>query len=113
MTTLIRVQNKETGEIFMATPDMEGRLTTHKHNPDCDANGCAIHNPTADAKPNREEWPYNWRTDRGLLERICPHGIGHPDPDSQRWVDRMTPTKSTAHAVHGCDGCCLETKEDS
>lgn len=40
------------------------------------------------------EWPLNWRGDRGLIERRCPHGIGHPDPDT------------VGDTVHGCDGCC-------
>ncbi len=40
-------------------------------------------------------WPQNWREDKGQMERVCPHGIGHPDPD-----DLYTDT------VHGCDGCC-------
>lgn len=38
----------------------------------------------------------HWRDDRRLMERICEHGVGHPDPDSPPWTDW----------VHGCDGCC-------
>lgn len=34
------------------------------------------------------------------MERICPHGVGHPDPDCM-YAKRDT--------VHGCDGCCLES----
>ncbi len=41
----------------------------------------------------------------GLTERICGHGIGHPDPDSLSWLDRDRP--GHVLAVHGCDGCCL------
>lgn len=40
-------------------------------------------------------WPQHWRGDRHLMERICPHGVGHPDPDD------INPD-----GVHGCDGCC-------
>ena len=36
--------------------------------------------------------------DRRIMERICPHGVGHPDPDDVLNQDR----------VHGCDGCCRE-----
>jgi hypothetical protein len=43
------------------------------------------------------DWPLIWRNDRGIFERKCPHGIGHPDPD------QGGPNFS---AVHGCDGCC-------
>lgn len=55
---------------------------------------CAIHTPT---EHHMATWAQNWRDDRGITERICPHGIGHPDPDDQ-----------TIDTVHGCDGCCQE-----
>jgi hypothetical protein len=42
-------------------------------------------------------WPLHWRYDRGILERICPHGVGHPDPDDKA---------SASDGIHGCDGCC-------
>ncbi len=46
-------------------------------------------------------WPTNIRFDRGgLVERICPHGIGHPDPDSLRQM-------KNDNGTHGCDRCCL------
>lgn len=53
---------------------------------------CCIHNPSPH---HMVEWPQNWRPDRRIMERLCPHGVGHPDPDD--------PTQDT---VHGCDGCC-------
>ena len=35
------------------------------------------------------------------MERTCPHGVGHPDPDS--------PWAHDSHEwIHGCDGCCLD-----
>ena len=43
-------------------------------------------------------FPQLWREDRRIMERICPHGVGHPDPDDVLNQDR----------VHGCDGCCRE-----
>ena len=55
--------------------------------------GCVIHAPSAH---RMTAYPTHWREDRGIMERICPHGVGHPDPDG-RYGD----------AVHGCDGCCL------
>ena len=54
-----------------------------------------------------EDWPINIRLDafaRGLCERLCPHGVGHPDPDSLQYMMVMTRRKSWG--VHGCDGCC-------
>ena len=44
------------------------------------------------------KWPKNIR-ETGLVERVCPHGIGHPDPD---WLKG----KPSHWGVHGCDGCC-------
>ena len=58
----------------------------------CIGRPCCIHNPS---DHHMRSWPQNFRQDRGMMERICPHGIGHPDPDD--------PTTDT---VHGCDGCC-------
>ena len=47
-------------------------------------------------------WP-KVRRESGLIERKCPHGIGHPDPDS---VAEMEATGRKGYDVHGCDGCC-------
>jgi hypothetical protein len=41
-----------------------------------------------------------------LIERICPHGIGHPDPDSARFIAKQE--GNGAIWVHGCDGCCRD-----
>ena len=54
---------------------------------------CCIHAPSAH---HMRSWPQVWRADRGLVERLCPHGTGHPDPDDLRG----------STAVHTCDGCC-------
>lgn len=43
-----------------------------------------------------------WRSDRGIMERICRHGVGHPDPDDPALKGK----DGWAEAVHGCDGCC-------
>lgn len=50
----------------------------------------------------KKEWPTTVR-ETGLVEIICPHGIGHPSKllmldKGREWKDWM--------AVHGCDGCC-------
>jgi hypothetical protein len=55
-------------------------------------------------------WPMSIRLDSfsaGLVERHCPHGVGHPDPDSVAFLQDMTEQKSWG--VHGCDGCCIDT----
>lgn len=65
---------------------------------DCKGNFCVIHNPS---EHSMKDFPTHWRSDRYLMERICPHGIGHPDPDDLAY-------KMLKHeGIHGCDGCCL------
>src|SRR5688572_4587655 len=66
-------------------PDWGGQLprgrgyTLNTHRPeDCVGRNCVIHNPS---DHRMKDWPLNWRSDRGLMERLCPCGIGHPDPD--------------------------------
>lgn len=83
------------------TSDGAFKLTTHEWNDDCLEFGCPVHNPNVN-------WPlayapYNWRTDRGIMERICEHGIGHPDIDSARYLERNGREYKN---IHGCDGCC-------
>lgn len=78
---------------------------THPENPQCH-NGCVIHHRTGH---HMAHWQLHWRGDRGIFERICPHGIGHPDPDQYpywRATDQMWQT------VHGCDGCCRKENDD-
>lgn len=67
----------------------------HVHPPDrCLGEDCTVHRRS---EHHMRGWPQHWRSDRGLMERICPdNGIGHPDPDSPPGAD----------TVHGCDGCC-------
>lgn len=65
----------------------------------CVGDHCPIHRPSAH---HMRDWPQNWRPDRRLMERICPHGVGHPDPDD--------PNPDT---VHGCclPSCCRPPEE--
>ncbi len=62
-----------------------------------DAGACTIHNPS---DHHMRDWPQNWRDERLLMERICPHGVGHPDPDDVRLQAGLD------SGTHGCDGCC-------
>lgn len=64
----------------------------------CQGERCCIHNPSNHAL---RSWPQNWRADRGIMERLCRHGVGHPDPD-----DLMVKSRPEYADVHGCDGCC-------
>jgi hypothetical protein len=57
---------------------------------------CVIHNPS---KHSMRDWPLILRSS-GLLERQCPHGVGHPDPDSAAYMDWRD--KTNAWSWHGC-----------
>lgn len=70
-------------------------------------NVCVVHNPSVH---HMRGWRLNWRDDRALMERICPHGIGHPDPDHMTYVKATG--GDSALGVHGCDGCCQVTVRD-
>lgn len=63
----------------------------------CLGEHCTIHNRS---NHSMRIFPQHWRGDRMLMERICPHGIGHPDPDEIN-LDK------DGRSVHGCDGCCM------
>lgn len=70
----------------------------------CEGHPCSIHHPS---NHHMTEWPQNWRDDRNLMERVCQHGIGHPDPDHLAFIGRAAgPGKAAGEAIHGCDGCC-------
>jgi hypothetical protein len=76
-----------------------GQVLYQIHPPDRCVGPCPIHGPSNHVM---RSFPTFWRT-AGVfdikpshMERICPHGVGHPDPDGST-VELM---------VHGCDGCC-------
>lgn len=82
-----------------------GPVTLNTHGKgDCAGGHCVIHNPS---EHPLNKAPLNWRGDRGVMERICDHGIGHPDPDDIEFK-RLTRGDeiAAAEAIHGCDGCC-------
>lgn len=74
-----------------------GQILIGVHSPDiCVGQFCTIHNFS---NHHMVDWPQNWRPGfyHAYMERICPHGIGHPDPD-EIYIEEI--------AVHNCDGCC-------
>lgn len=75
---------------------------------DCeDQPACIIHRPT---EHHMSDWPLRWRWDRGIFERICSHGVGHPDPDQfYYWAKCGT---LDVEAIHGCDSCCVRFVPD-
>jgi hypothetical protein len=60
---------------------------------------CPIHHPSD--HPLKAA-PTHWRGDSHIMERICPHGVGHPDPDD------MNVQLFEGKGVHGCcvARCC-------
>ncbi len=74
-------------------------LKTHDESA-CTGRPCVIHNPS---NHHMRDWKLNWREDKGVMERICPHGIGHPDPDC---ADYQESVGRGYINIHGCDGCC-------
>ncbi len=66
----------------------------------CAGRACVVHAPS---DHHMRSWTLNWRGDKGQMERLCPHQVGHPDPDDLAYH------VSQGHeymGVHGCDGCC-------
>ncbi len=97
----------------------------------CEGRGipCCIHQPS---DHHMKTWQMNWRGDTSVMERLCPHGIGHPDPDHMAYVKSLTPEHDCIYerysfselwdseelgfckyphldwqGSHGCDGCCV------
>jgi hypothetical protein len=65
----------------------------------CSGENCCIHRPSMHAMV---EEPMVLR-ESTLVERLCRHGVGHPDPDSVAFMER---SGGKYWGVHGCDGCC-------
>jgi len=80
----------------METHQLESGQTLRTHHADeCVGQWCAIHRPMPGPWSS---WPRYWRGDRRILERLCPHGVGHPAAE-------MAETSPSWELIHGCDGC--------
>lgn len=95
-------------DLPVAVTMFEGTILRNVHDwQQCQPEGvesrpCVVHNPTLH---HMRLWPLHWRDDRGIFERICPHGIGHPDPDQ---IPFWESSGREAESIHGCDGCCSQ-----
>lgn len=86
--------------------EVEGILLENVHPMDaCAGEPCIIHNPS---DHHMRHFQLHWRDDRAIFERICPHGVGHPDPDQLLFWRK---TNQEYQARHGCDGCCRPAAE--
>lgn len=79
-----------------------GTLYTHGAE-ECEGRPCCVHSPSDHPLRNH---PLNWRSDIGIMERICDHGIGHDDPDDVAYRNSI----GMEEHLHGCDGCCRGEK---
>lgn len=76
------------------------------HSPDkCQGRACCIHSPSAH---HMRKWPMNYRFDKGVMERLCECGIGHPDPDDAAYQESVGRGYLN---THGCCGCCAPPKK--
>lgn len=75
------------------------RLWTHRDT-ECTGDACTIHRRS---NHHMRDWPQGWNADRSIIERYCPHGIGHPDPD-ETFI--RAEGRTDTNGMHGCDGCC-------
>ena len=100
----IRAANETIALAIELTADRsDSAILTNVYPPTmCAGQYCVIHNPS---NHRMRDWPLHWRNDRGIMERLCIHGIGHPDPDDVAYHMRNGDDIS----VHGCDGCCRLT----
>lgn len=69
---------------------------------ECKGRHCVLHNPSGH---HMRGWLLHWRGDRGIFERICEHGVGHPDPDQNEYWENLG---QEWQSLHGCDGCCSD-----
>lgn len=73
----------------------------------CAGQACTLHNPS---DHHMKDWPMLWRDDRKIMERICPHGAGHPDPDEMAYQATLPDGDSGVHGCHFAEGenrlCC-------
>ena len=76
---------------------------------ECSGEHCPIHKPSD--HPLRDE-PLYWREDRGIMERLCECGVGHPDPDGIEHIQRTRGDEAAwAEGIHGCCGCCMAERD--
>jgi len=71
-------------------------LTCHDAD-QCHGQVCSLH---ARTRHHMRSWRQDWRGDIYRMERVCEHGVGHPDPDD------YTIFYKGDSGIHGCDGCC-------
>lgn len=69
------------------------RMTTHSA-AHCRYRWCVIHRPMPGIWA---DWKTHWRSDRNIMERLCPCGVGHPAAEEYMF-------HNYAVLTHGCCG---------
>jgi hypothetical protein len=65
----------------------------------CFGQVCSIHNRS---DHHMRKFKQFYRVDRKIMERVCSHNVGHPDPDDLSIIN------GTNDGEHKCDGCCIK-----
>ena len=95
---------------YLPSPSGEGTLVYNAHPAGaCAGGGCALHGPSdhwARDMPMRWRWNAELRT--GFMERDCPHGVFHDDPDDLafRRLRGMPTNRGVKHAPCDCPCDC-------
>ncbi|QIG58202.1 hypothetical protein SEA_SKOG_50 [Gordonia phage Skog] len=79
----------------------DGTLLDGVHDPEVCTPPCVLHSPS---DHHMRGMRLLWRQDRKMFERICEHGIGHPDPDQMAFWESIG--RAEVEGVHGCCGIC-------
>ena len=66
----------------------------------CAGQACSRHHPS---NHHMRTWPKVWRELYGYSDRMCSHGVGHPDPDDVVHLQGL----GEVNTEHACDGCCI------
>jgi hypothetical protein len=89
-----------------------GEVVYAHHRSECLGPNCSVHHPSAHGMTT---FPQHFREDRVLMERVCPHGVGHPDPDDLAYKGLfLSDEEAAAEGIHGCcrDHCCMTTTKE-
>lgn len=93
------------GAVLIRNAHLASFIMNHVHDAETCTGPCVLHNPS---QHSMSDFDLVLRAS-GLMERICPHGVGHPDPDSLAYFMRLDPDCELG--THGCEGCCASDDE--
>jgi hypothetical protein len=87
--------------IFGVVSEIPDKYVAIHKETQCRGRHCVFHNPS---EHSMVDWKMVLRLDKeAIVERICEHGVGHPDPDSLAFFEKI---EKGYLGIHGCDGCC-------